>query len=80
MIKELIVQGYEVKQKCEKDTKLGIIISGEEYATWLMTCSQVLLNKFPDNQLTHNFVNKSQNANGNLEKTFNDLMGNFKIF
>lgn len=53
----MIVQGYEVKQKCEKDTKLGIIISGEEYATWLMTCSQVLLNKFPDNQLTHNFVN-----------------------
>ena len=44
MIKELIVQGYEVKQKCEKDTQLGIIISGEEYATWLMTCSQVLLN------------------------------------
>lgn len=80
MIKELIVQGYEVKQTCEKDTKLGIIISGEEYATWLMTCSQVLLNKFPDNQLTHNFVNKSKNANGNLEKTFNDLMGILKSF
>ena len=60
VIKELIVQEYEAKQKCEKDTQLGIIISGEEYATWLMTCSQVLLNKFPNNQLAQNFFNKSQ--------------------
>lgn len=53
MINELITQGYEAKKKCESNAgKLGIIISGEEYATWLMTCSQVLLKKFPDNELT----------------------------
>lgn len=81
MINELITQGYEAKKKCESNAgKLGIIISGEEYATWLMTCSQVLLKKFPDNELTKNFVSRAKNANGNHDKIFDDLMGILKSF
>lgn len=78
-IEELIEQGPKVKEKCINRGGLETI-SGEEYSTWLMNCSQKLLRDFPDNPLTHDFVEMARKANGNFSSEYDKLIGILKSF
>ena len=78
-LEELIEQGPIVKEKCINRGGMETI-SGEDYGTWLMNCSQKLLSDFPDNPLTNDFVKKAKNANGNFSLVYDKLMGILKSF
>lgn len=78
-LEELIEQGPKVKEKCISRGGMETI-SGEEYSTWLMNCSQKLLSDFPDNPLTNDFIERAKNANGNFSSEYDKLMGILKSF